>query len=166
MTTLRSRVKKGVAARVWARIKLEWEDSDRRAVNVVFGILAIFFRYVAYSPRLIVLFALWFCLWQIASWIKKLMSAERKLRIARDGMLYVALQKCCCGGEGRCHICRVRDALEEQFPGEIEHRLRVELLGGWPVPEELAASYLTPDELARAQTGAGAEILGGARTDA
>jgi hypothetical protein len=77
-------------------------------------------------------------------------------------------------GKGYCDACRARAVLKDQFPGAIEFRIR-ELLGQWPrfedsgsvsyianplflfdsewrhIPEDLAASYLTPDELACAQ---------------
>jgi hypothetical protein len=75
------------------------------------------------------------------------------------------------GSKGYCEVCEARAVLKEQFPGAIEFRIR-ELLGQWPklgdsglvsyianplflldsewghIPEDLAASYLTPDELA------------------
>jgi hypothetical protein len=77
-------------------------------------------------------------------------------------------------GKGYCHVCQSRAALKEQFPGAILFRMR-ELLGQSPrfedsgsvsyianplflfdsewghIPEDLAAYYLTPDEIAWAQ---------------
>lgn len=150
MTTPLRRGRKGAAACAWARIKLEWEEPERLAGNVFTGFLAVVFINVAYShfPLLRVLGFL-FCCWQMGFWVTHSMLADKRLRIARDGMLFAAFQECHCGEEGHCIVCKVRDALEKQFPGDIEYELRSKLRTDSPAPEELVAAYLTPDEVAR-----------------
>lgn len=81
-------------------------------------------------------------------------SAEGKLVAARNVLLDIAFQECRCkpAGSGYCHVCYVRGVLEEHFPGAIE-KLMQERLNAFEfeesyIPEDLAASYITPEALA------------------
>lgn len=149
MTTLQRRGRRGAWARAWARTKLEWEEPERRAGNVCTCVLGVIFTSVAYSPRPIVVLGFWFCCWQIGSWVSHSMLADKRLSVARGGMLFAAFQGCRCGGKGQCIVCQVRDVLEKQFPGDIEFELHGKLGTDSPVPEELVAAYMTPEEAAR-----------------
>lgn len=97
--------------------------------------------------------------------------ARQKLLAARDILLRMAFEECCCKpdsiiteapgapelvgrpvGKGYCHVCKSREFLEERFPGAIEELMQ-ERLNAFEfeesyIPEDLAASYFTPEELA------------------
>lgn len=96
---------------------------------------------------------------------------EEKLLALRNALLDVAFQECCCKpnsiimeapgapelvgkpvGKGCCHVCKSRALLEERFPGAIEELMQ-ERLNAFEfeesyIPEDLAASYFTPEMLA------------------
>jgi hypothetical protein len=81
-------------------------------------------------------------------------SAGGKLVAARNVLLGIAFQECRCKptGKGNCHVCYVRGVLEEHFPGAIEELIQKRLndfaFDETYIPDDLAASYITPEALA------------------
>jgi hypothetical protein len=106
----------------------------------------------------------------IASLVKYTEWNERKLSILRNVLLDMAFQECSCNPnaiitkapeaselvgkpvvKGRCYVCKCRKFLEEHFPGAIEELMQ-ERLNAFEfeesyIPEDLAASYITPEAL-------------------
>lgn len=165
---MNSEDRKGIVTRVKT-----WIDENKGFFWVCVIIVALFFLYLADYPdsnpgRAFVSFG--GCL-LIAYLVKESMSRELKLVAARNMLLNVAFQKCCCKpdsiiteapgasefvgkpvGKGYCHVCKSREFLEECFPGAIEVRMQ-ERLNAFEfeesyIPEDLAASYFTPEALA------------------
>lgn len=111
----------------------------------------------------------------IASLVKHTEWNERKLSILRNVLLDMAFQECSCSpnaiitkapeapdlvgkpvGRGYCHVCKCRKFLEDHFPGAIEELMQ-ERLNAFEfedsyIPEDLAASYITPEALAYLRT--------------
>jgi hypothetical protein len=109
--------------------------------------------------------------WLIASLLKDSLLASEKLSAARNMLLRMAFEECCCKpnsiiteapgapelvgelvGKGYCHVCKSREFLDERFPGAIEELMQ-ERLNAFEfeesyIPEDLAASYFTPEALA------------------
>jgi hypothetical protein len=107
----------------------------------------------------------------VASLTRGLLLREEQLLRVRTALLDSAFQECCCkpnsiitkapgapelvgepAGKGYCHVCKCRECLEEHFPGAIEERMQ-ERLNDFAfeetyIPEDLAASYITPEALA------------------
>jgi hypothetical protein len=149
-----------------------WIDENKGFFWVCVIIVALFFLYLAdypdSNPALAFVF-LGACL-LIPYLLKELMSQEVKLVAARNMLLNMAFQECCCEpdsiiteapgapelvgkpvGKGYCHVCKSREFLEERFPGAIEERMQ-ERLNAFEfeesyIPEDLAASYVTPELL-------------------
>jgi hypothetical protein len=162
-----SEEKKGIVARV----KL-WIDKNKGFFWVCVVIVAVFFLSLAdadLNPGGVFVFFLGCLL--IAYLLRELMSQQEKLLIVRNVLLGMAFQECRCNpnaiiteapgapelvckpvGKGYCHVCKCREFLEEHFPGAIEElmqeRLNVHQFEESYIPEDLAASYITPEALA------------------
>lgn len=107
----------------------------------------------------------------IASLVKHEEWQNRQLDWACRALLDIAFQECCCKpnsiiieapgapelvgkpvGKGYCHVCKSRELLEERFPGAIEELIQKRLnafeFEESYIPEDLSASYFTPEALA------------------
>jgi hypothetical protein len=162
--------RRGVAALVKS-----WVNKNKNFFWICIILAAVFSIVwpVSENPNLVLV--LFVCCLLIAYLGREVESRDEKLLSARCVLLDIAFQECRCesapkGYEGCCNVCGARAVLKAQFPGAIEFRIR-ELLGQWPrfehsgsvsyianpllifdsewghIPEDLAASYLTPDEL-------------------
>jgi hypothetical protein len=141
--------RRGVLARAWARIQSLWAERKTDAGQcylIVLGVTVLLAVAVAPDNGLILPLFIFGIGWFIASLLKDSILAGEKLVAARNMLLRMAFQECCCKansiiieapeapelvgkpvGKGYCHVCKSRDFLEERFPGAIE-----ELIAGAP----------------------------------
>lgn len=174
---MNSEDRRGVLARAWARIQSLWAERKTDAGQcylIVLGVTVLLAVAVAPDNGLILPLFIFGIGWFIASLLKDSILAGEKLVAARNMLLRMAFQECCCKansiiieapeapelvgkpvGKGYCHVCKSRDFLEERFPGAIEELMQ-ERLNAFEfeesyIPEDLAASYFTPEVLAYIQ---------------
>jgi hypothetical protein len=150
-----------------------WIDKNKGFFWACVIIVALFFLFLAGYPgsNPFLVFLFFGGCFLIAYLLKELMSGEVKLADVRNMLLDMAFEKCRCNpraiiteapdepelvgqpiGKGYCHVCRSREFLEERFPGAIEEliqkRLNAFAFEESYIPEDLAASYFTPEVLA------------------
>jgi hypothetical protein len=167
--------RKGVVARatVWIQsLRAEWGTDAGKCYFFVLGVTVLIASTQLPDNGLVPPLVILGIGWVIAYLLKYSISAAEKLRAVRYALLAIAFQECCCKpnsiiteapgapelvgkpiGTGYCHVCRCRVILEEHFPGAIEELMQERLNDiafGFKsdVPEDLAASYVGPDELA------------------
>jgi len=148
--------RKGVIARATSWIKENGENRNFFWICVV--LVAVFSIAIPKSENQGVVFVLFVCCLLIAFLGREVASRDEKIRGARFVLLEMAFQECRCeksapkGYEGCCYVCRARGVLEEHFPGAIEElmqeRLNAFAFEETYIPEDLAASYITPEVLA------------------
>ena len=168
--------RRGVVARAWAQIQSLWAERKTDAglcYLIVLGVTVLVAVTVAPDNGLILPLCIFGIGWFIASLLKNSISAGEKLVAARNMLLRMAFEECCCKpnsiiteapgapelvgkpiGKGYCHVCKSREFLEERFPGAIEELMQ-ERLNAFEfeesyIPEDLAASYFAPEALAEA----------------
>jgi hypothetical protein len=161
--------RKGAAARVKSWVQSLWLHPDGSICQecLVISVAALVFAalFAMIRANIILIAETLAAGLTIASLVKAAQWRERKLRIARDVLLQVAFEKCRCdpnaiitecpmepemigkpvGSRGHCSVCGARAVLREEFPGEIQQRVREFTLQGLPVPDEIV-SCLTPSQ--------------------
>jgi hypothetical protein len=166
--------RKGILARATAwmqSLRAEWETSAGKCYIIVLGATVLIAGAQLPGSGLVPPLVIFGIGWVIAYLLKYSISAAEKLRAVRYALLAIAFQECCCKpnsivteapgapelvgkpiGKGYCHVCKCREILEEYFPGAIEELMQ-ERLNDFAfeetyIPEDLAASYITPEALA------------------
>ena len=174
---MNSKDRRGVVTRARAQIQSLWAERKTDAGQcylTVLGVTVLLAVAVAPDNGLILPLFIFGIGWFIASLLKDSILTGQKLVAARNMLLRMAFQECCCKansiiieapeapelvgkpvGKGYCHVCKSREFLEERFPGSIEELMQ-ERLNAFEfeesyIPEDLAASYFTSEVLAYIQ---------------
>jgi hypothetical protein len=152
--------RRGVMAHPRAWIQSLWEERKTSAGQcclAVLGVAVLIAVAVAPGNGLIVPLGIFGVGLIVAFWLRYSMLADEKLMAARNVLLDIAFQDCLCksapkGFEGCCIVCRARGVLDERFPGAMEELMEERLdalqFEESYIPEDLAASYITPGALA------------------